>query len=194
MQSDYERLIPYVTNINSDVFCLRNLPEVVKGTLFSRYSRSDKSLKQILLNEFLPEDISSTETDTLADINKAQEFYDRVLIGFGDDSVAELGGAHLACENISSIAALALEDSRIGISFLEKSKIDFKEVGLLPKTLREADIINRVGGGDLTKGSCSSLAFMYAGNKAGLDVLDFRDGNSRSVFIFFEKTSYCPIY
>ncbi len=52
---------------------------------------------------------------------QAEAFYERVLIGYGDDSVAELGGAHLACEGVSNIAAKALEDSRIGISPLEKS-------------------------------------------------------------------------
>src|SRR5581483_1516989 len=52
---------------------------------------------------------------------KAREFYDRVLVGYGDDSVAQLGGAHVACENISNVAAKFLEDARIGIAPLEKS-------------------------------------------------------------------------
>jgi thymidylate synthase ThyX len=54
-------------------------------------------------------------------IKKAHDFYDRILDGFGDDSIAELGGAHLAIENVSMIATKALEDSRIGGSPLEKS-------------------------------------------------------------------------
>jgi thymidylate synthase ThyX len=54
-------------------------------------------------------------------IQQAEAFYDRVLLGYGDDSVAELGGAHIACEGISNIASIALEDSRLGISPLEKS-------------------------------------------------------------------------
>jgi thymidylate synthase ThyX len=87
-------LQPFVTNLDRPVFGFRNLPEVVKGALFSRYSRSQKGLRRILLDE---------------------------LIGYGDDSVAELGGAHIACEGISNIAAKALEDSRLGISPLEKS-------------------------------------------------------------------------
>jgi len=44
-----------------------------------------------------------------------------VLVGYGDDSVAELAGAHIAVERVSTLAAKALEDSRIGISPLEKS-------------------------------------------------------------------------
>jgi thymidylate synthase ThyX len=124
-------LQPFVTNLDRSVFGLRNLPEVVKGALFSRYSRSEKSLRQILLSEFItaPESgfdslIGSHQTphtDQSVATQKAEAFYDRVLIGYGDDSVAELGGAHLACESISNIAAKALEDSRLGISPLEKS-------------------------------------------------------------------------
>jgi thymidylate synthase ThyX len=104
---------------------------VVKGALFSRYSRSQKGLRRILLDEFIqaPEadfagivgEAASHHTDQLVAIQKAEAFYDRVLIGYGDDSVAELGGAHIACEGISNIAAKALEDSRLGISPLEKS-------------------------------------------------------------------------
>jgi thymidylate synthase ThyX len=124
-------LQPFVTNLDRSVFGLRNLPEVVKGALFSRYSRSEKSLRQILLSEFITAPESGF--DSLVSINsansaeqsvatgKAEAFYDRVLIGYGDDSVAELGGAHLACESISNIAAKALEDSRLGLSPLEKS-------------------------------------------------------------------------
>jgi thymidylate synthase ThyX len=124
-------LQPFVTNLDRPVFGFRNLPEVVKGALFSRYSRSEKGLRRILLDEFIqaPEadfagivgEAASRHTDQLVAIQKAEAFYDRVLIGYGDDSVAELGGAHIACEGISNIAAKALEDSRLGISPLEKS-------------------------------------------------------------------------
>ena len=68
------------------------------------------------------------------------------------------------------------------ISQIESANVAYKEVKDLPKTLTEAEIIQRVGGGDLTEGSCSSLTFAYAGNKCGFDVLDFRDGQSRFVF------------
>lgn len=124
-------LQPFVTNLDHSVFGLRNLPEVVKGALFSRYSRSDKGLRRILLDEFIkaPEadftrivgEVANNNVDQLVAIQQAEAFYDRVLIGYGDDSVAELGGAHIACEGISNIAAKALEDSRLGISPLEKS-------------------------------------------------------------------------
>ncbi len=127
MLSDEEKklLSRYITNVDSNVFALKNLPEVVKGALFSRYSRSSKSLKRLLLDEFLKSDINIIDTssvvDTSVDEKKAEEFYDRVLLGFGDDSVAELAFAHLAIENVSMIATKTLEDVRIGISPLEKS-------------------------------------------------------------------------
>jgi thymidylate synthase ThyX len=117
----------YFTNMDGRVFALRNLPEVVKGALFSRYSRTEKSLRRVLLDEFLDEPAaglggrSVRGADGLVASDRAEEFYQRVLVGYGDDSVAELAGAHLAMEGVSTLAAKALEDSRIGISALEKS-------------------------------------------------------------------------
>lgn len=121
----------FVTSIRSEVFVLRNLPEVVKGALFSRYSRSTKSLKRVLLDEFIKKDESGFNAivgeslrsglDQAVAIEKAEEFYDRVLVGFGDDSVAELAGVHVALEGISNIATKFIEDGRIGLSPLEKS-------------------------------------------------------------------------
>ena len=126
MTTNKSQLIPFVTNLNRNVFCLKNLPEVIKGALFSRYSRSDKDLRTIFLDEFLnaPETSfqgSSNTSQEGVNTPQAEAFYDRVLLSYGDDSIAELGGAHIACEWISNIAAKALEDSRIGISPLEKS-------------------------------------------------------------------------
>jgi thymidylate synthase ThyX len=118
---------PYFTNLDRGVFALRNLPEVVKGALFSRYSRSSKSVRRIFLDEFvnnpdldLAPAASGAEDDVVA-AERAEQFYERVLVGYGDDSVAELGGAHVALEGISALAAKEIEDSRIGLSPLEKS-------------------------------------------------------------------------
>src|SRR6267378_6844422 len=120
-------LARYFTNLDRPVFALRNLPEVVKGALFSRYSRTEKSLRRVLLDEFINEPdsgfqhLSGTQSDDMVAVRRAEEFYERVLVGYGDDSVAELAGAHVALERVSTLAAKALEDSRIGISPLEKS-------------------------------------------------------------------------
>jgi thymidylate synthase ThyX len=106
------------------------LPQEVAGALFSRYSRSTKSLRRTFLDEFLGDpalglsDLLGGKTDPADDsvaLKKARAFYERVLVGYGDDSVAQLGGAHVACENISNVAAKLLEDARIGIAPLEKS-------------------------------------------------------------------------
>jgi thymidylate synthase ThyX len=122
------QLEPYFTNLDRDVFALKNLPEVVKGALFSRYSRTEKSLRRVLLDEFLHEPelglagpAAATDPAARFASRKAEEFYERVLVGYGDDSVAELAGAHLAVEQVSTLAAKALQDSRIGLSPLEKS-------------------------------------------------------------------------
>jgi thymidylate synthase ThyX len=126
---EQESLAPFFTNLDRNVFGLK-LPQEVAGALFSRYSRSSKSLRRTFLDEFLgdPElaikDLLGAQTsasDDSAAMKKARAFYDRVLVGYGDDSVAQLGGAHIACENISNVAAKLLEDARIGIAPLEKS-------------------------------------------------------------------------
>src|SRR5258708_39159775 len=122
-------LARYFTNMDRPVFALRNLPEVVKGALFSRYSRTEKSLRRVLLDEFINEPDSGfgeltgnpKNADDMVAVRRAEEFYERVLVGYGDDSVAELAGAHVAVERTSILAAKALEDNRIGISPLEKS-------------------------------------------------------------------------
>ncbi|HEX5606836.1 MAG TPA: thymidylate synthase, partial [Candidatus Binatia bacterium] len=123
------RLRPFFTNLDRSVFGLK-LPQEVAGALFSRYSRSTKSLRRTFLDEFLgdPElglkNLLAGErpaSDDSSALKKARAFYERVLVGYGDDSVAQLGGAHLACENISNVAAKLLEDARIGIAPLEKS-------------------------------------------------------------------------
>lgn len=124
-------LSQFCTNTNKPIFALINLPEVVCGALFSRYSRSTKSLRRVLLDEFInnPETgfsevakfASSSGNPSLVATRKAEEFYERVLVGYGDDSVAELGGAHLAVEDVSNIATKTIQDCRIGVSPLEKS-------------------------------------------------------------------------
>jgi thymidylate synthase ThyX len=129
----------YFTNLDRPVFALRNLPEVVKGALFSRYSRTEKSLRRVLLDEFINQPESGFEhlaasgagADDMVAVRRAEEFYERVLVGYGDDSVAELAGAHVAVERTSTLAAKAMEDSRIGISPLEKSTryVRFDRVG-----------------------------------------------------------------
>lgn len=68
------------------------------------------------------------------------------------------------------------------LQLAEKASVEYLAVSELSKTLTEDEIISRVSGGDLTTGSCSSLAFTYAGNRCGFDVLDFRGGMSQSFF------------
>src|SRR3989304_1749711 len=131
-ESQIKILNRYVTNTEGNIFVLRNLPEVIKGALFSRYSRSSLGLRSLLMKDFILNEETAfspiagareheEEEDQMVAIQKAQNFYDRILDGYGDDSIGELGGAHLALENISMIAAKALEEARIGGSPLEKS-------------------------------------------------------------------------
>ena len=115
--TDEERAIlrRYFSNLDGPVFALVNLPEVVKGALFARYSRSAKSLRRLFLDEFVGElDISGDLTiDATVGLRRAEELYDRVFFEYGDDSVAQLGGVHLACEQASNLLTKILEWGRL---------------------------------------------------------------------------------
>jgi thymidylate synthase ThyX len=112
----------YFTNLDGPVFALVNLPEVVKGALFARYSRSPKSLRRLFLDEFVNDlDIEGDESiDATVGLARAEELYERVFFEYGDDSVAQLGGVHLACEQASNLLTKILEWGRL-MSYLEQS-------------------------------------------------------------------------
>ena len=112
----------YFTNLDSPVFALVNLPEVVKGALFARYSRSAKSLRRLFLDEFVGElDIRGDQTfDATVGVSRAEDLYEKVFVEYGDDSVAQLGGVHLACEQASNLLTKILEWGRL-MSYLEQS-------------------------------------------------------------------------
>ncbi len=112
----------YVSNLDGPVFALVNLPEVVKGALFARYSRTDKSLRRLFLDEFVDElEIDGDAgVDATVGIRRAEELYDKVFFEYGDDSVAQLGGVHLACEQASNLLTKVLEWGRL-MSYLEQS-------------------------------------------------------------------------
>jgi thymidylate synthase ThyX len=109
--SKEERLLlnSHFSNTDRRVFAIITPRQVDRGALMSRYSRTDKTMRRIFLDEFIKNP------------NRGQEFYERVLLEYGDDSVAELGEAQVAIEWISNIAAKNIEDHRVGLSYLEKS-------------------------------------------------------------------------
>jgi len=117
-----ELLGRYFTNLEGPVFALVNLPEVVKGALFARYSRSSKSLRRLFLDEFVEElDVAGdTSLDASVGLRRAEELYARVFSDYGDDSVAQLGAVHLACEQSSNLLTKILERGRL-MSYLEQS-------------------------------------------------------------------------
>ena len=132
--TDYERrqLLKHFSNIDKKVFAIITPQQVDRGALMSRYSRTDKSMRKIFLDEFLKNK------------NRGEEFYTRVLLEYGDDSVAELGGGQIAIEGLSNIAVKKIEDRRIGLSYLEKSSryVSWdKKINGRYKFYREPDIM-----------------------------------------------------
>ncbi|HXA74226.1 MAG TPA: FAD-dependent thymidylate synthase [Acidimicrobiales bacterium] len=112
----------YFTNLDLPVFALVNLPEVVKGALFARYSRSPKNLRRLFLDEFVGDlDVSGdASVDATVGLARAEQLYERVFVEYGDDSVAQLGGVHLACEQASNVLSKVLEWGRL-MAYLEQS-------------------------------------------------------------------------
>jgi thymidylate synthase ThyX len=113
-------LTPYFTNVDRPVFALVNLPEVVKGALFARYSRSAKSLRRLFLDEFHDQLAGDGPGGPSVGTRRAEKLYDKVFLEYGDDSVAQLGGVHLACEGVSNLLTKALEWGRL-MAYLEQS-------------------------------------------------------------------------
>src|SRR6267143_3179952 len=113
-------LAPYFTDLDGPVFALVNLPEVVKGALFARYSRSPKSLRRLFLDEFVPEGSSPARETPSAGKTRAEQLYEKVFVEYGDDSVAQLGGVHLAVEGASNVLTKVLEWGRL-MAYLEQS-------------------------------------------------------------------------
>src|SRR5438034_10537895 len=114
-------LAPYFTNTDRTVFALTNLPETVKGALFARYSRSAKSLRRLFLDEFLGQVQSAAPVEgSGVGTERADKLYAKVLNEYGDDSVAQLGAAHLACEGVSNVLSKVLEWGRL-MAYLEQS-------------------------------------------------------------------------
>jgi thymidylate synthase ThyX len=114
------RLAPHFTNLDRPVFALVNLPETVKGALFARYSRYPGTLRRLFLDEFadsLPEQVATYDD---AEGERAAKLYETIFLGYGDDSVAQLGGAHVACEWVSNVLTKVLQRPRLG-AYLEQS-------------------------------------------------------------------------
>jgi len=115
------KLAPFFTNLDEPVFAVVSLPEVVKGALFARYSRSAKSLRRLFLDEFAEGAAESTRgASSGVGVGRAEQLYERVFFEYGDDSVAQLGGVHLACEQASQLLAKVLEWGRLA-AYLEQS-------------------------------------------------------------------------
>jgi thymidylate synthase ThyX len=116
--SEREALAPHFTNLDRPVFGLVNLPETVKGAMFARYSRYQGTLRRMYLDEFAGE--VRTQPFDGEEGERARQLYERIFLGYGDDSVAQLGGAHIACEWVSNVMTKLLQRGRLA-AYLEQS-------------------------------------------------------------------------
>ena len=134
-EAEAAALAPYFTNLDRPVFALVNLPETVKGALFARYSRSAKPLRRLFLDEFLDRGrAAGAAAASAVGVERAERLYQRVFNEYGDDSVAQLGGVHLAVEDASNILTKVLERGRL-MAYLEQS------TRYIPYTERRGDAL-----------------------------------------------------
>ena len=113
-------LEPHFTNLDRPVFGLVNLPETVKGAMFARYSRYPGTLRRMFLEEFAGDVPAGERPFDGIEGERAAGLYERVFIGFGDDSIAQVGGAHVACEWVSNVLTKVLQRGRLA-AYLEQS-------------------------------------------------------------------------
>ncbi|MGV7226333.1 MAG: FAD-dependent thymidylate synthase [Nitrosopumilus sp.] len=174
----------HFSNTEGNVFAIITPRQVDRGALMSRYSRTDKSMRRIFLDEFLQNK------------NRGEEFYNRVLLEYGDDSVAELGEAQIAIEGLSNIAVKKIEDRRIGLSYLEKSSRyvawDKKENGKY-RFYRDPEIMKSKFA-DMYEESCNFSFDIYSKNiepmvnyvreKYPIEKYSFKDSNDGKEKLF----------
>jgi thymidylate synthase ThyX len=113
-------LAPHFTNLDRPVFALVNLPETVKGALFARYSRYSGTVRRLYLEEFAADAPSGGRPFDEDEGARAAQLYERIFVGYGDDSIAQLGGAHVACEWVSNVLTKVLQRGRLA-AYLEQS-------------------------------------------------------------------------
>ena len=113
-------LRPHFTNLDLPVFCLVNLPETVKGAMFARYSRYAGTVRRLFLEEFAADVPEGERPFDGVEGERAAGLYERVFIGYGDDSIGQVGGAHLACEWVSNVLTKVLQRGRLA-AYLEQS-------------------------------------------------------------------------
>ena len=119
-EAERELLRPHFTNLDRPVFALVNLPETVKAAMFARYSRYPGTLRRMFLEEFAGDLPPSARLGEAGEGKRAAELYERIFLGYGDDSVAQLGGAHVACEWVSNVLTKILQRPRLA-GYLEQS-------------------------------------------------------------------------
>ncbi|MGI8607754.1 MAG: FAD-dependent thymidylate synthase [Candidatus Dormibacteria bacterium] len=124
VESDYttaERrvLSRHFTSVDGPAAALTHLPDATRAALFARYSRTAKPLKRVFLDEFYREGEDSSETADVG-VARASDLFSRVLSDYGDDSVAQLAGVHVSCEQVSNLLTKVLERGRL-MGYLEQS-------------------------------------------------------------------------
>ena len=186
-------LLDHFSNTDGNVFAIITPRQVDRGALMSRYSRTNKSMRRIFLDEFLKNK------------NRGEEFYNRVLLEYGDDSVAELGEAQIAIEGLSNIAVKKIEDRRIGLSYLEKSSRyvawDKKEKGKY-RFYRDPEII-KSRFADMYEDTCNFSFNVYSKNiepminyvreKYPIEKYNFKDSTDGKEKSFFKLKNEADI-
>ncbi|UCD03405.1 MAG: FAD-dependent thymidylate synthase, partial [Candidatus Aenigmatarchaeota archaeon] len=128
-QEDKKILDNHVSNTDSNIYAIFNLPPEVVAVLFAYVSRSPASFRENLLKLIKSKDLDMDELiqsysfkglDYGEAREKARKFHERWVVGYGHSSVAEHAVAHIALEDVSILASKVIEDNRLA-AYTEKS-------------------------------------------------------------------------
>lgn len=158
---------PYVSNTDQPVFVVENVPEEVVAVLFAYYSRSKESLRRNLLKLIQDRDIELADPATVRDDagerlafarEKARQFHEKWVVGYGHASVAEHAVAHIAIEDVSIVVSKVIEDNRLA-SYTEKST---RYVVFDPEKYYKAPELESTPFADVYRDTVDSLMRTYA--------------------------------
>lgn len=165
-KEDIAVLENHVSNVDSDVYVIKNLPPEVVAVLFAYVSRSPLSFRENLLKLIKSKELDigelvSVYSDKGIDYaeakEKAKKFHEKWVVGYGHSSVAEHAVASVALENVSILATKAIEDTRLA-SFTEKStryQIFDRNKYYKPENVTKSEF------GGLYKETCEGLFDLY---------------------------------
>ena len=124
-------LEPFFSNVDKPIYIASGLPEEMSGALIARQSQSDNSMRRIFLDEFVTDQRMARlwselqnalgGKESFLDLERARTLFEKHFVGFGHDSLAAPVPLIIGIHGVSQLGAKGIEDTRIGLSPIERS-------------------------------------------------------------------------